>query len=110
MSQLDLQSPGRIGGLKTANRIVMAPMTRSRAHPRGVPSAFAVEYYMQRAAAGMIITEGTAPSAGGLGYARTPAIETPEQIAAWKKITDAAHAKAARCSASSCTSAASAIP
>ena len=93
MSQLDLQSPGRIGGLKTANRIVMAPMTRSRAQPRGVPSAFAVEYYVQRASAGMIITEGTAPSAGGLGYARTPAIETPEQIAAWKKITDAVHAK-----------------
>jgi N-ethylmaleimide reductase len=91
MSQLDLQSPGRIGGLKTANRIVMAPMTRSRAHPGGVPSALAIEYYLQRASAGMIITEGTAPSAGGLGYARTPAIETPEQIAAWKRITDAVH-------------------
>jgi N-ethylmaleimide reductase len=93
MSQIDLQSPGRIGGLKTANRIVMAPMTRSRAHKDGVPSKLAIEYYVQRASAGMIITEGTAPSAGGLGYARTPAIETPEQIAAWKRITDAVHAK-----------------
>ena len=93
MSHVDLQSPGRIGGLKTANRVVMAPMTRSRAHKGGIPSALAIEYYVQRASAGMILTEGTAPSAVGLGYARTPAIETPEQIAAWKKITDAVHAK-----------------
>ena len=93
MSQIDLQSPGRIGRLQTANRVVMAPMTRSRAHVRGVPSELAIEYYVQRASAGLIITEGTAPSAGGLGYARTPAIETPEQIAAWKKITAAVHAK-----------------
>lgn len=93
MSELNLQSPGRIGSLETANRVVMAPMTRSRAHHGGVPSALAIEYYVQRASAGMILTEGTAPSAGGLGYARTPAIETPEQIAAWKKITDAVHAK-----------------
>ena len=93
MSQIDLQSPGRIGRLQTANRVVMAPMTRSRAHVRGVPSELAIEYYVQRASAGLIITEGTAPSAGGLGYARTPAIETPEQIAAWKKITAAVRAK-----------------
>jgi N-ethylmaleimide reductase len=93
MSENNLQSPGRIGGLKTANRVVMAPMTRSRAHVGGVPSELAIEYYVQRASAGMIITEGTAPSAGGLGYARTPAMETPAQIAAWKKITTAVHAK-----------------
>ncbi len=93
MSQIDLQSPGRIGSLKTPNRVVMAPMTRSRAHEDGVPSELAIEYYVQRASAGLIITEGTAPSAGGLGYARTPAIETPEQVAAWKKITAAVHAK-----------------
>ena len=82
MSQPDLLSPGRIGGLRTANRAVMAPMTRSRAHVGGIPSELAIEYYAQRASAGLILTEGTAPSAGGLGYARTPAIETAEQVAA----------------------------
>ena len=91
MSDLDLLSPGRINGFDTKNRIIMAPMTRSRALPGGVPSELAIEYYAQRATAGLIITEGTAPSAGGLGYARTPAIETAEQVAAWKKITDAVH-------------------
>ena len=93
MSEIHLLSPGRIGGLKTANRVVMAPMTRSRARANGVASELAIEYYKQRASAGLIITEGTAPSAVGLGYARTPAIETPEQIAAWKKITAAVHAQ-----------------
>ena len=71
-------------------------MTRSRALAGGVPSELAIEYYAQRASAGLIITEGTAPSAVGLGYARTPAIDTPEQIAAWKKITAAVHAKGGR--------------
>src|SRR5436305_7065322 len=74
----------------------MAPMTRSRALPGGVPSDLAIEYCAQRASAGLIITEGTAPSAAGLGYARTPAIETPEQIAAWKKVTAAVHGKGGR--------------
>lgn len=85
-----------IGALKTPNRIVMSPMTRSRAAPNGVPSDMAIDYYAQRASAGMIITEGTAPSAAGIGYIRTPAIETPEQIAAWKKITDAVSARDGR--------------
>jgi N-ethylmaleimide reductase len=96
MSATELLSPGRIDGFATKNRVVMAPMTRSRAHANGVPSELAIEYYVQRASAGLIITEGTAPSAGGLGYARTPAIESAEQIAAWKKITDAVHAKGGR--------------
>jgi N-ethylmaleimide reductase len=93
MSDINLLSPGRIGGLELKNRIIMSPMTRSRALPGGVPSELAIEYYTQRASAGMIITEGTAPSAVGLGYARSPAIESAEQIAAWKKITSAVHAK-----------------
>jgi N-ethylmaleimide reductase len=93
MSDTNLLSPGRIGSLAVANRLVMAPMTRSRAGAGGVPSALSIEYYAQRASAGMILTEGTAPCAVGLGYARTPAIETPEQVAAWKQITDAVHAK-----------------
>jgi N-ethylmaleimide reductase len=74
----------------------MAPMTRSRANKGGVPSELAIEYYAQRASAGLIITEGTAPSAAGIGYARTPGIHSEEQVAAWKKITDAVHAKGGR--------------
>ena len=96
MSKLNLLSPGRIGGLTTKNRMIMAPMTRSRAGQRGVPSELAVEYYAQRASAGLIITEGVAPSAVGLGYARTPAMETAEQIEAWKAITTAVRAKGGR--------------
>jgi N-ethylmaleimide reductase len=93
MSDINLLSPGRIGSLAVPNRLVMAPMTRSRAGAGGVPSELSIEYYAQRASAGLILTEGTAPSAQGLGYARTPAIDTAEQIAAWKKITDAVKAK-----------------
>jgi len=96
MSDINLMSPGRIDGFDTKNRIVMAPMTRSRALEGGVPSELAIEYYVQRASAGMILTEGTAPSAGGLGYARTPALESTEQVAAWKKITDAVHTAGGR--------------
>jgi N-ethylmaleimide reductase len=96
MSVPNLLTPGRIGGLQTPNRLMMAPMTRSRALAGGVPSELAIEYYAQRASAGVISTEGVAPNAVGLGYARTPAIETAEQIAAWKKITDAVHAKGGR--------------
>ena len=96
MADINLLTPGRIDGFDTKNRIMMAPMTRSRALAGGVPSELAITYYAQRAGAGLILTEGTAPSAVGLGYARTPAIHTPEQIAAWKKITDAVHAKGGR--------------
>ncbi len=96
MTSVDLFTLGRIGTLEVPNRMIMSPMTRSRMHPDGVPSDLAVEYYSQRASAGLIITEGTAPSAGGIGYARTPAIETAEQIAGWKKITDAVGAKNGR--------------
>jgi N-ethylmaleimide reductase len=96
VADANLFTPGRIGGFDTSNRIIMAPMTRSRALAGGVPSDLAIEYYKQRASAGIIITEGVAPAAIGLGYARTPAAETPEQMAAWKKITDAVHAKGGR--------------
>jgi len=96
MPSVDLLSPGRIDGFDTRNRMFMAPMTRSRALPGGVPSDLAIEYYGQRASAGLIITEGTAPAATGIGYARTPSIDTPEQIAAWKRITDAVHARRGR--------------
>ncbi len=79
---MDLFSPITLGDYALTNRIVMAPMTRSRADYQGVPSPLAVDYYASRADAGLLITEGTAPSAAGLGYARTPGIFTPDQIAA----------------------------
>lgn len=88
-----LFEPVRLGELQLANHIVMAPMTRSRADQHGVPTAEMVEYYRQRASAGLIVAEGTAPSAHGLGYCRTPAIYSAEQIAAWKAVTDAVHAE-----------------
>ena len=96
MPNVDLLSPGRIDGFDTRNRMFMAPMTRSRALAGGVPSDLAIEYYAQRASAGLIITEGTAPAAAGIGYARTPSIDTPEQIAAWQRITGAVHARGGR--------------
>jgi len=74
----------------------MAPMTRSRADSAGVPSPLAVNYYGSRAAAGLILTEGTGTSPAGMGYARTPGIYTPEQIAAWHDATDAVHARGGR--------------
>jgi len=85
-----------LGDYSLRNRIVMAPMTRSRADAQGVPSELAVEYYGSRAEAGLIITEGTGPSASGMGYPRTPGIYTPAQIAAWRKVTDAVHARGGR--------------
>jgi N-ethylmaleimide reductase len=96
VADINLFTPGRLDGFDTKNRIIMAPMTRSRALAGGVPSDLAIEYYTQRASAGLIITEGVAPAAVGLGYARTPAAETAEQMAAWKKIIDAVHARGGR--------------
>lgn len=86
-----LFEPVRLGELELNNRIVMAPMTRSRASARAVPTVEMVDYYRQRASAGLIVAEGTAPSANGLGYCRTPAIYSAEQIAAWKAVTRAVH-------------------
>lgn len=83
---------GSIGRYFLPNRLVMAPMTRSRADDNGVPSELVQTYYAQRASAGLIISEGVFPSAAGKGYVRTPGIETQAQITAWKKVTDAVHA------------------
>ena len=91
-----LFEPVRLGDLQLANRIVMAPMTRSRADARGVPTREMVEYYRQRASAGLIVAEGTAPSASGLGYCRTPAIYDAGQIAAWRQVTEAVHGEGGR--------------
>ena len=87
-----LMQAARFGELRLANRVVMAPMTRSRADSAAVPTAIMVDYYAQRASAGLIVAEGTAPSADGLGYCRTPAIYNAGQIAAWRQVTDAVHA------------------
>ncbi len=78
--------------LPLRNHIVMAPLTRSRA-VGNVPNELMATYYAQRAEAGLIITEGTSPSANGLGYPNIPAIYSEEQIIGWKKITDAVHEK-----------------
>ncbi|WP_144112802.1 alkene reductase [Paraburkholderia sp. BCC1886] len=83
--------PATIGHLELKNRIVMAPMTRSRADDAGVPPDYAADYYAQRANAGLIITEATNISAQARGYPRTPGIWTDEQVVAWKQITDAVH-------------------
>jgi len=84
----------RIGRHTLRNRLVMAPMTRSRADDAtGVPSALAPQYYAQRANAGLIIAEGTFPSPMGKGYLRTPGIHSAEQIFGWKRVTDAVHAR-----------------
>lgn len=82
--------PLDLAGTKLPNRIVMAPMTRSRAYGT-VPTPAAAEYYAQRASAGLIITEGIQPSAVGQGYPDTPGLHTDEQVAAWKAVTDAVH-------------------
>lgn len=89
-------TPVTIGRYTLQNRLVMAPMTRSRADDNGVPSDLVTTYYAQRAGAGLIISEGVFPSSMGKGYVRTPGIESDEQIAAWKKVTDAVHAKGGR--------------
>jgi len=91
-----LFDPVQLGDLKLANSIVMAPMTRSRAGDGDVPTDLMVEYYRQRANAGLIVAEGTQPSVNGKGYCRTPGIYTPAQIAGWRKVTDAVHAEGSK--------------
>ena len=79
--------------MKLSNRVVMAPMTRSRAVDHNTPNKLMAEYYGQRATAGLIITEGTSPSPNGLGYSRIPALYNDSHVAGWKLITDAVHDK-----------------
>ncbi|ADO69292.1 alkene reductase [Stigmatella aurantiaca] len=88
-----LFSPFRLGGLELKNRMVMAPMTRSRAIEGNVPNPLASTYYVQRASAGLLITEATQVSPQGVGYIRTPGIHSPEQVAGWKKLVEAVHAE-----------------
>lgn len=86
----------QMGDLTLANRVVMAPLTRNRAAAGFVPSDLAAQYYAQRASAGLIITEASQISQQGQGYQDTPGIYTDAQVAGWKKVTDAVHAKGGR--------------
>jgi hypothetical protein len=97
-----MMHPGRslfasftLGPHRLQNRIVLAPMTRSRA-TGNVPTALMAQYYGQRASAGLIVTEGTSPSPNGLGYPRIPGVFTAEQLAGWRDVTAAAHAGGAK--------------
>ncbi len=89
----DLFSPLTLGTISMKNRIVMAPLTRNRAGEGGVPHALNVKYYEQRASAGLIVTEATPISAMAHGYPALPGIYTDAQVAGWKSVTDAVHAK-----------------
>ena len=89
----DLFQPYSIGSLALANRLVMAPLTRSRAGAGDVPTALMATYYTQRASAGLIVSEASQISPQGKGYIQTPGIYSAEQIVGWKQITDAVHAQ-----------------
>ena len=86
-----LFTPFRLGAVELKNRVVMAPMTRSRA-VGGLPNQLMAEYYGRRASAGLIVTEGTSPSPNGLGYPRIPGAYSPEQVAGWRLVTEAVKA------------------
>ncbi len=96
MENIDLFTPLTLGGLTLPNRIVMAPMTRNRAGEGNVPTALNAEYYSQRAAAGLIITEASQISPEAVGYPATPGIHSDEQVAGWRQVTDAVHAEGGR--------------
>ncbi|WP_045107613.1 alkene reductase [Legionella hackeliae] len=93
LNKTDLFQPTMLGSLRLANRIVMAPLTRSRAGKHDVQGLMNAEYYAQRASAGLIISEATQISQQGKGYAFTPGIYSQEQVAGWKLVTDAVHAE-----------------
>ncbi len=90
-----LFTPFKLGRLTLPNRIVMAPITRSRA-TGNVPNEHVASYYAARASAGLLITEGTSPSPNGLGYSRIPGAYSKEQAAGWRLVTDAVHAAGGR--------------
>lgn len=92
-----LLDPIRVGAIDAPNRVFMAPLTRTRATPDGrVPTPVMIDYYVQRASAGLILTEATSVTPMGVGYPRTPGIWSPEQVAGWRAITEAVHAAGGR--------------
>jgi N-ethylmaleimide reductase len=88
----DIWTPARVGNIETKNRLVMAPMTRSRARADGTPGPLAAQYYAQRAGVGLIVTEGAQPSEDGQGYLATPGIYTDAHVQGWREVTSAVHA------------------
>jgi len=86
-----LFEPFKLGQITLTNRVVMAPMTRCRATPDHIPTPIMVDYYGQRAEAGLIVAEGTSPSPNGLGYARIPGLYTQAHVEAWRPVTEAVH-------------------
>jgi 2,4-dienoyl-CoA reductase-like NADH-dependent reductase (Old Yellow Enzyme family) len=92
----NLFDPIQLGAIRAPNRILMAPLTRGRADKAAVPSAMMVDYYTQRASAGLIISEATGISREGLGWPFAPGLWTDEQVAAWKPVTDSVHAAGGR--------------
>ena len=96
MAHPDLFSPFRLADLALPNRIVLAPMTRNRAGPGGVPGPLNALYYRQRAGAGLLVSEGTQVSPQGVGYPNTPGIHSDAQVAGWRLVTDAVHAEGGR--------------
>src|SRR5690349_2537318 len=97
MSQSKLFERFKLGPITLPNRLVMAPLTRNRAVPPGmVPSPLAVDYYGQRASAGLLVTEASQVSQQGQGYQDTPGIYSKEQVAGWRKVTEAVHARGGR--------------
>jgi N-ethylmaleimide reductase len=91
-----LYDPIILGGMKLSNRVFMAPLTRNRATPNGVPGRWAATYYSQRASAGLIVSEATQISAMGKGYINTPGIHSEAQIAGWKAVVDRVHQSGGR--------------
>lgn len=89
-------TPVSFGALSLKNRVVMAPLTRSRASARGVPAEYTVEYYRQRAGAGLIITEASQISFEGMGYPRTPGVHLPEQLERWVPIIKGVHERGSK--------------
>ena len=97
MSQTKLFEPFKLGTITLPNRFVMAPLTRNRAVPPGmVPSPLAVDYYGQRASAGLLVTEASQVSQQGQGYQDTPGIYSRDQVDGWRKVTDRVHEKGGR--------------
>ena len=91
MNTPNIFTPVRLGAVEAPNRLVMAPLTRMRAGAGRVPTPLMAEYYAQRAAAALIITEATAVSVQGTGCPNTPGIYTDEQVAGWQRVTEAVH-------------------
>src|SRR5258706_207365 len=91
-----LFEPYKLGPLTLPNRLVIAPLTRNRAVAGMVPNPLAVEYYGQRASAGLLVTEASQVSQQGQGYQDTPGIYSKEQVAGWRKVTDRVHQRGGR--------------